>query len=93
MGNICVFYQDKEMKDKILALTPHQENGYITNFLELPSEYKLLIAGSNAGMLYDVNLTGGMQSVRCILDLEKPICKLSYASSQPKQVVICVCHE
>ena len=36
MGNICVFYQEKEMKDEILALTLHQDNGYITNFLELP---------------------------------------------------------
>ena len=93
MGNICVFYQEKEMKDEILALTPHQDNGHITNFLELPPEFKLLLAGSNAGMLYDVNLIGDQQSVSGILDLEKPICKLSYTSNQPKQVVICVCHE
>ena len=59
MGNICVFNQDQETKDEILALMPHQDNGYITNFLELPVEYKLLIAGSNTGMLYDVNLLGG----------------------------------
>ena len=44
-------------------------------------------------MLYDVNLMGDQQSVCGIFNLEKPISKLSYTASQPKQVVICVCHE